>query len=605
MKIISATITRLICTVFMVVLISVVSNAQPGKVWEFQTEGRIFSSAQVSDGIVIIGSDDHYLYALNADTGEELWKFEAYGKVRSTAAIKDSIIVIASGSRLYGLNKASGQVLWKHEPEEIIGVPPFNNQGRWDFHDSSPILVDSIAYYGNDYGTIYGVNIYSGVQTYKFQSEAETAIRTKPAVVGDTLYFGDWDGNLFATKISDTSLVWQSTALTDFGPPFYGQVTTDIIVEGDYLFYGGHLEIVNIVNRQNGNVQEAFRSGGSGWISGFPEIINGNVVIGGSDYHNIISFDKDDFSVNWVYNLSNVERVFSQPFQLDSLIGVAIGGGGGGDSLGAGSILFIDEVSAKPVAKITIDAEEGVGHGIMNTPFRDGKDLYFGTYGGKVIKVNLDNHIDSLYREVDVDTGIVDFGELRLRSTGYRGRVKRIGIHNNGDGFEYFSTSNLPDSVLKITNGIDYLKPGVSSFLYVDITLPEETPPGFYETTLEIHFNSFPDTIFTKRMKYSIENDLITTADPDEKPKSYLLSQNYPNPFNPSTNISFELAAPGYTTLSIFNVAGREVATLVNELKTKGNHTVTFNALGFSSGVYFYVLKSGEFVETRKMVLLK
>jgi hypothetical protein len=85
----------------------------------------------------------------------------------------------------------------------------------------------------------------------------------------------------------------------------------------------------------------------------------------------------------------------------------------------------------------------------------------------------------------------------------------------------------------------------------------------------------------------------------------YSLSQNYPNPFNPSTSISWQLPEAGLVTLKIFDVLGREVKTLVNEELTAGKHETAFDASLFSSGVYFYQLKSGKYVETKKMVLMK
>ena len=84
-----------------------------------------------------------------------------------------------------------------------------------------------------------------------------------------------------------------------------------------------------------------------------------------------------------------------------------------------------------------------------------------------------------------------------------------------------------------------------------------------------------------------------------------MLSQNYPNPFNPSTAISYQLSAVSQTTLKVFNILGQEVATLVNEVQQAGVHTVNFNANNLSSGIYFYQLHAGNFVETKKMVLMK
>lgn len=85
----------------------------------------------------------------------------------------------------------------------------------------------------------------------------------------------------------------------------------------------------------------------------------------------------------------------------------------------------------------------------------------------------------------------------------------------------------------------------------------------------------------------------------------YLLSQNYPNPFNPSTNIDFSIPNTGLVTIKIFDVTGREVKTLVNKEYAAGNYKVTFDASYLSTGVYFYTLISGGFVETKKMILVK
>jgi hypothetical protein len=92
---------------------------------------------------------------------------------------------------------------------------------------------------------------------------------------------------------------------------------------------------------------------------------------------------------------------------------------------------------------------------------------------------------------------------------------------------------------------------------------------------------------------------------PIELPTEFKLEQNFPNPFNPSTQISFALPNYGYTKLTIYNSLGVEVKTLISEMKSAGNHSVSFNADGLSSGMYFYELSSGEFKSTKKMMLVK
>ncbi|MEO8514534.1 MAG: SBBP repeat-containing protein [Ignavibacteria bacterium] len=96
----------------------------------------------------------------------------------------------------------------------------------------------------------------------------------------------------------------------------------------------------------------------------------------------------------------------------------------------------------------------------------------------------------------------------------------------------------------------------------------------------------------------------ITTIN-NEIPKSYNLSQNYPNPFNPTTNIKYQIKNSGNVKLSVFDISGREVATLVNEKQISGTYEVTFDAQNFASGIYLYELSTDEYTVTRKMVLIK
>jgi len=90
-------------------------------------------------------------------------------------------------------------------------------------------------------------------------------------------------------------------------------------------------------------------------------------------------------------------------------------------------------------------------------------------------------------------------------------------------------------------------------------------------------------------------------------PQSFSLEQNYPNPFNPSTYISYNLNESGLVTLKLFDILGREVATLISEQQDAGAHSLIFDASKFSltSGVYLYKLQQGSNVSTKKMMLVK
>lgn len=98
-----------------------------------------------------------------------------------------------------------------------------------------------------------------------------------------------------------------------------------------------------------------------------------------------------------------------------------------------------------------------------------------------------------------------------------------------------------------------------------------------------------------------------TSVDPEitEIPTAFTLEQNYPNPFNPATTIEYGLPEPSHVTLEVFNITGQRVSVLVDEVQQQGTHQVSFDATGLSSGIYFYRLKTGNSVLTRKSILLK
>ncbi|GEM_PF-2144363 len=131
-----------------------------------------------------------------------------------------------------------------------------------------------------------------------------------------------------------------------------------------------------------------------------------------------------------------------------------------------------------------------------------------------------------------------------------------------------------------------------SSFVYY----PNLTPPGY---------------IFVGTENGGVFRQPLLAADVESNSTiifEFRLNQNYPNPFNPGTTISYQLPAGSHTTLKVYDILGKEIATLVDGYKNAGSYEVEFNAgqiSSLSSGVYFYKLQAGNFVQTRKMILIK
>ncbi len=161
----------------------------------------------------------------------------------------------------------------------------------------------------------------------------------------------------------------------------------------------------------------------------------------------------------------------------------------------------------------------------------------------------------------------------------------------------YNSTNNL-STTGAIGNNTEYMTPANNEWGTKLFAMPVGTNMVRFTALSAFGNNFFVDDITAGGATGTGNNISLT-------PEKFELSQNYPNPFNPSTKINFSLPKQGFVTLKIYDVVGKEVAKLVNEVKPAGYYSVDFNASALSSGVYFYRIETTGFVETKRMMLIK
>jgi spore germination protein YaaH len=189
-----------------------------------------------------------------------------------------------------------------------------------------------------------------------------------------------------------------------------------------------------------------------------------------------------------------------------------------------------------------------------------------------------------------------------VAGTPFAGDTAQFGQTYPEDYPDYFSPAGGAVAVLQYdatqTAGIYYAAPfGTSAnagrLMYIGF--PFETIASLSQrTTLMSGIVTFLESTTT-----AVQQDNMAA------PKEFTLQQNYPNPFNPTTHLRFTIADFRFVTLKIYDVLGREAATLVNERKSPGTYEVSFDGSRFASGVYFYTLRAGNFVETKKMLMIK
>ncbi len=161
--------------------------------------------------------------------------------------------------------------------------------------------------------------------------------------------------------------------------------------------------------------------------------------------------------------------------------------------------------------------------------------------------------------------------------------IGNFGVTTNSMEFTFPSTGNWFDFFTG------------ESFDVGDGTITYDLGPGEFKVFTTKEFETPEEGI-------TVENERENVSG---APSSFQLYQNYPNPFNPSTNITFDVAKSGPVTLEVYDIVGRKVAELVNEVKSVGNYTVTFDASFLSSGMYLVRFHAGQITQTQKMTLLK
>ena len=166
-------------------------------------------------------------------------------------------------------------------------------------------------------------------------------------------------------------------------------------------------------------------------------------------------------------------------------------------------------------------------------------------------------------------------------------------------------TSFVSGSIPGIQGNISPLLTGISDSS-ISITTTNIPVDKSIKVIIDL-FNLIHHSDFLERVliHFGLEEPTNIIDDNADQPNTFYLHQNYPNPFNPSTNIQYALSSRQFVSLKIYDVLGNEIATLVNEDKHAASYEVDFDASGLPSGIYFYRIQAGDFIESKTMILLQ
>src|SRR6187402_2029403 len=255
-----------------------------GLKWAFKTNGKIFSSPIVHDGVVYIGSEDGNLYAIDEKTGKTHWKFKTGGAVHSSPAVFKNIVYIGSfDGYYYAIDTKTGHLKWKFKTGgeqwsgEIgfLGFKPVDQymDDLWDFFLSSPVInpddKNPSVFFGSSDGNVYALNANTGDLKWKFETKG--SIHCSPVLYKNTLYIGSWDANLYAIDTETGKMRWKFETSKKIG--FKGIESTVTVADG-MVYFGARDPFLFALNAETGDLVWKYDAAYS-WIISSPVVVDG------------------------------------------------------------------------------------------------------------------------------------------------------------------------------------------------------------------------------------------------------------------------------------------------------------------------------------------
>lgn len=268
--------------------------------WKFKTEGKIFSSPIVQNGIAYIGSEDGYFYAIDEKSGNLKWKFKTNGAVHSSTSIYNDIVYFGSfDGHYYAVNAKSGKEIWRfktkgeHWYSEVgmWGMKPSDllMADLWDFYLSTPVIyLDnkvSLLIFGSSDGNMYAVDAKKGTLKWNFQTKA--AIHSTPVLEKSTVYFGGWDGIFYALDCKTGKEKWKFS--TEIKTGFTGIQASATVSDG-IVYFGARDPYFFALDSKTGKLIWKYNAENS-WILSSAVIKDNTVYVGTSDTYALLALD--------------------------------------------------------------------------------------------------------------------------------------------------------------------------------------------------------------------------------------------------------------------------------------------------------------------------
>lgn len=548
------------------------ADTPPGNIqWDYRG-----SAPLEVDGMVYVGSPDHHLYALDAETGARAWAFETGGIVRSSPAVSGDVVVFGSfDQRVYAVDKETGEEIWRYSTGGVVSTPA--------------VVYEGVVYIGSRSTRLYALSLETGRVIWTKQYGNGSWVESGGVVYDDTLYIGSsfWSTQLSVNLATGASYWQRNTGGAAYSTPRLTETA----------HYSG---AVGLENNLSGNMKGALvrldrATGQIVWkfpfevvagqyehgVSATPEVVGETILFGA--LNGVFYALKETESQGGPVQINQIES-FDEAGELESW-----------QNTSAGSYTLTtvadDRVEGAAATRLDYDLVADLDWGGSIDVARKAAGGTFDFSGVTSLAMYFKNvvppsdpaNVSFVFKLVDASTGVQEFWEQTVTGVLDDASGAWRQMHIPVEGFFLPSWTAQGDGVLDLDQVTEWQFQVIAGGTAIGTT-----------TTGAICF----DRLETFRTS-------VGTEEGTGLPKSHRLRQNYPNPFNPSTLIRYELASTTRVALRVYDVTGQQVAVLFDGTAPAGVHDVPFDASALPSGVYYYQIKTGSGVETKPMILVR
>jgi eukaryotic-like serine/threonine-protein kinase len=356
-----------------------------GVLWRKQTGGAVRSSPTIAAGLVLVGSSDANLYALDAGSGKDKWKFEADGPIASSATVAEGRVFMSSyRGTFYALDLRNGHLLWKttfgadlpQAYEQESGPHPATFNGDFIL-SSAAVLRDTVIVGGGD-GVVHAFDTKSGSARWTYRTGGR--VRASPAIDHDTVYVGSYDGSLYAIDFATGRQIWRFDTKgrglnsADFGYDRRSILSSAAVSDGT-VYVGSRDAHLYAVDAANGMLKWSFdyEKDNNTWSVSSPAVRDGVVYSATSDGHFVHAVQAADGKELWRFQTSG--PIWSSPSVAGPMVYLTVQSGG---------LFAIDLRSGKEAWRYPTSS------GVLSSPAIADGVAYFGCNDGAIYAIRID-----------------------------------------------------------------------------------------------------------------------------------------------------------------------------------------------------------------------